>query len=237
MIDWKKYLLVFFITATIFVTAFTISDNFNKKRLAEISSVQDKIALDIAASETQFALLGERSCDSIGESTLSQEIGSLASKLSYTEDKLGGDSPEVLSQKKYYSLLEVKDFLLSKKMTEKCGWKPITILYFYSNAGNCDDCAKEGYVLTHLRETYPEVRVYSFDYDLDFPVITTLRAMYHLNGDLPALVINEKTTVYGYKDEETIINTTPSLKALVEKKAKEAKAATLRATTTPEKKK
>jgi len=145
----KKYLLVFFITATIFVTAFTISDNFNKKRLDEISSIQDKIALDIAASETQFALLGERSCDLVGESTLSKEIGSLASKLSYTESELGSDSPEVLNQKKYYSLLQVKDFLLSKKMTEKCGWRPITILYFYSNTGDCVDCTKEGYVLTN----------------------------------------------------------------------------------------
>ncbi|OHA79890.1 MAG: hypothetical protein A2675_01465 [Candidatus Yonathbacteria bacterium RIFCSPHIGHO2_01_FULL_51_10] len=226
---WKKYVLAFVITAAIFVTALYISNQISAARVNEIAATQDKISLDIAASETQFALLGERSCESVGESTLSDEMGSLAAKLSYTEGRLGSDNPEVLQQKKYYSLLEVKDFLLSKKMTEKCGWKPVTILYFYSNDGDCPDCANEGYVLTHLRQLYPQVRVYSFDYNLDFSIIDTMRTMYHIKGPLPALVINDAKATYGFQDEDTLINSSPQLKAL----AKAAAAAAKNATTTP----
>ncbi|OHA85125.1 MAG: hypothetical protein A2408_02720 [Candidatus Yonathbacteria bacterium RIFOXYC1_FULL_52_10] len=223
MIDWKKYVIVLIITAVIFFTAIGFNDRVNENRVQEITSIQDKIALDIAASETQFDLLQERSCDAFGESTLSDELGELAGKLAYAEERLGAKDEQVLQLKKYYSLLQVKDFLLIKKMSAKCGFKPITILYFYSNEGDCEKCSTEGYVLTHLRETYPEVRVYSFDYHLSFPVIETLKTMYSLEGELPVLILNEKVT-YGFKDENEIIQAMPLLADLKKKRDAEEKA-------------
>ena len=46
---------------------------------------------------------------------LSQELNSLAEKLSYTEGQFGSDNIEVVRLKQYYSLLQIKDYLLSKK--------------------------------------------------------------------------------------------------------------------------
>lgn len=229
MIDWKKYFMVLVITTMIFGTAIVFNNRVNNNRVEEITTIQDKIALDIAASETQFDLLQERSCDALGESTLSRELGELAGKLAFAEERLGAKDEQVLQLKKYYSLLQVKDFLLNKKMSAKCGVKPITILYFYSNEGDCEKCSTEGYVLTHLRETYPEVRVYSFDYHLAFPVIETLKTMYSLEGELPVLILND-TTTYGFKDEEALIEAMPALKAL--KKQRDAEEAATQATTT-----
>ncbi|MHB8652010.1 MAG: hypothetical protein ACYC8S_02640 [Minisyncoccota bacterium] len=232
MVDAKKYSLVFIITIAIFATAFYLNSKLNQSRVAEINAIQDKLSLDIAASETQFNLLPEQSCDGGGDASFSPELGTLIDKLSFMENNLGAENSQVLQLKKYYFLLESKDYLLVKKLSAKCGWHPITILYFYSNNGDCADCEKEGYVLTDLRQTYPEIRVYSFDYNLDFSIISTMRTIFKIHGgELPALVLNGKA-VYGFTDEQTVINTVPELKQLVAKRAKEKTSGSLPSTAT-----
>ena len=141
----------------------------------------------------------------------SEELNNLAQKLSYTEENLGDKNKEVIDLKKYYSLLQVKDYLLVGKINEKCGIKPITIMYFYSNAGDCDDCKREGYVLTKLREEFPEIRIYSFDYNLDLSVVKTMKSIYGIKNTLPALVIWDEA-YYGFKSPEDIEKIIPQLK-------------------------
>lgn len=206
MIDTKKYTFTFFVTTAIFATAFFASNFFSQKRVESVKFIQDSIAIDILASETQFDLLKEVSCQNVSESMLSPELNALGDKLSHTESERGEKDETVIYLKKYYSLLQVKDYLLSKKLAEKCGSKKkqVFIIYFYSNKGTCADCQKEGYVLTRLKEKYPELRVYSFDYDLSLSVIDSLKAIYRINpSPLPALVI-EDTKYTGYKSIEEL---------------------------------
>ncbi len=201
MIDTKKYTFTFFVTTAIFATAFFASNFFSQKRVENVKFIQDSIAIDILSSETQFDLLKEVSCQNVSESMLSPELNALGDKLSHTESERGEKDEDVIYLKKYYSLLQIKDYLLSKKLTEKCGSKKkqVFIIYFYSNKGDCPDCVKEGYVLTRLKEKYPELRVYSFDYDLSLSAIDSLKAIYKINpSPLPALVI-EDTMYTGYK--------------------------------------
>lgn len=213
-----KYLYVLAITSVIFFTAFFASNYFNDKRIAEIRSIEDRIAIDILSSETQYSLLAESSCDIIGTSILSEELGSLGEKLAYAEESRGADNVEVKALKKSYSLLLIKDYLLMNKLSEKCALDPIFILYFYSNEGDCTDCVREGYVLTRLREKYPELRIYSFDYNLDLSAVKTLISIKHIEDSLPALVINDKV-YYGFKSVEDIENTIPELITLAAKVA------------------
>jgi len=198
--DGKKYIYVLAITSMIFFTAVFLSNYFNEKKIAQVREIADKIAIDILSSETQYALLQESSCRDVSNSVLSKELNSLAEKLSYTEESFGKSDGEILSLKQYYSLLQIKDYLLSKRIAEKCGLKSTSVIYIYSNEGDCPDCEKEGYVLTYLQETYPELRVYSFDYHLDLSVIKTLLSVYNIKGELPAIVINEHV-YYGFKDK------------------------------------
>lgn len=196
------------ITSFIFFTAIYFSNYFNNKKLAEVRSIEDKIAIDILSSETQYALLQETSCENAGVGALSQELNSLGSKLSYTESQLGSNNSEVLRLKRYYSLLEIKDYLLSKKITEKCGLKSTSIIYLYSNAGDCPLCEKEGYILTYLGETYPDLRIYSFDYNLDLSAVKTLLSIFKIEKNLPAIVIGDKT-YYGFKEKEELVSLLP----------------------------
>lgn len=205
MIDIKKYLLTLLITTSIFVTAFFASTYFSSLRTENVKEIQDTIAIDILASETQFDLLKEIPCSHINNTMLSEQLSLVGERLSFTENERGGDDARVLYLKKYYSLLQVKDYLLSKKLTDKCGQtkKAVSIIYFYTNRSDCKDCAKQGYVLTRLKELYPELRVYSFDYDLDLSVVNSLKAIYKVGGVLPTIIIDDK--VYsGYKTVEEV---------------------------------
>lgn len=209
--DWLKYFYVFIITAIIFLTAIYLSNYFSNKKISQLKDMGDKISLDILSSETQFSLLTESSCKNIGDNTLSFEVGQLGSKLAYMEEKVGSDNPDFINLKTYYSLLEIKDYLLTKKISEKCKDNTAFILYFYSNQGNCNECQNEGYVLTKLHEMYPEIRIYSFDYDFNIPTIQTLKNIYNIENKLPAMYINGKI-VYGFQDIDDIKKLVPQTK-------------------------
>lgn len=232
--DWRKYAYTFIITALIFTTAIIASNYFSQKRMNEIKNIESRIAVDILASETQFSLLSELSCREITSSFLSKELATLGDKLSYTEESRGSDDAEVLNLKKYYSLLQIKDFLLMQKVNERCGGKNLSLMYFYSNEGDCPDCGKEGYVLTKLRQDYPELRVYSFDYNLDLSALQTLISIYNIENKQPALLINQKP-YYGFKSIDDIKGLIPALKEIDKQRALEEASKDKEATSTTKK--
>lgn len=209
---WLKYILAFVITALIFVTAVIANNFFNEKRIEQLRSIEEGISIDILSLETQFELLQEQSCENISEdSVLSRELDTLASKLSFAESQLGVDNPEVLRLKRHYSLLEIKDLLLMQKVSEKCSLEPIFILYFYSNEkGACSDCTRQGYVLTELAREYPQLRIYSFDYNLDLSALETLISIQNIPDELPVLVINDEL-YSGFQSVEDIETSLPEL--------------------------
>lgn len=229
MIDTKKYLFTLLITSAIFVTAFFASTYFSSLRTSNVKEIQDTIAIDILSSETQFDLLKEIPCSNINNTILSEQLSELGEKLSHTETERGSDDETVIYLKKYYSLLQIKDYLLSKKLAEKCGEvkQPVFVTYFYTNKRDCPDCARQGYVLTRLKQMYPELRVYSFDYDLDLSTIESLRTIYKVEEPLPALIVEDK--VYnGFKSIE-------ELEALLPDSVKVVSATTTEATSTKKK--
>lgn len=226
--EWRKYAFTFLITAAIFATAILASNYFNQRKINEIKEIESRISVDILASETQFSLLSELSCKEISSGLLSKELATLGDKLAFTEGNRGSDDEEVINLKRYYSLLQIKDYLLMQKINERCGANSsasdaLSIMYFYSNEGDCEDCEKEGFVLTRLRQDYPELRVYSFDYNLDLSAIRTLTTIYNVNppaGGLPALLIDDKA-YYGFKSIDDIKEILPALKEIDARKLAE----------------
>lgn len=198
-IDWKKYLIVLLITAGLFVSASYLSNYFGNQKINQLKTIQDKIAIDILSSETQFSLLSELSCKNISDSVFSSELGELGSKLAWSQENLGA-TDEVSYLKKYYSLLQIKDYLLAKKISARCGVKSAFILYFYTTAANCSLCEEESLVLSSLRTEYPELRVYSFDYSTDLSAVTSMLQIYKIKDTvLPALVIDDEVLT-GFHD-------------------------------------
>jgi hypothetical protein len=100
MRDWRKYVLAFVITAAIFGTAFYIASRIDAQRIAEIRATQEAISIDLLSSETQFELLGNLDCSTIAEHpVLTDELNSLAERLSFAESALGPTTPRWSSSK------------------------------------------------------------------------------------------------------------------------------------------
>ncbi len=190
----RNALIALGITIALVSTVAYAINYLNRARVAELSAIQDKISIEILSLDTQFSLLTAAPCDSVASSTLlAHELADLGTRLSYAEDQLGSDNSQVLRLKNQYSLLEIRDYLITKQLAAACNTKPpVTVLYFYSNAGDCINCDRAGYALSYLRNTYPDLRVYSFDYNLDLGALKTLIAVTKVKNTLPAFVINGK---------------------------------------------
>lgn len=177
--------------------AYTVN-YLNRARVAELSTIEDQLSIDTLSLDTQFSLLESTPCDSVASSTtLTSELTDFGNRLSYAENQLGSDNEQVIRLKERYSLLEIRDYLITKRFATVCGTKPVTVLYFYSNAGDCADCNKAGYALSYLHDTYPSLRVYSFDYNLDLGALKTFVAVTGVKNMLPAFIINDKH-YYGF---------------------------------------
>ena len=218
-IDKRRYLIVFLLTITIFLTGFIFSDKLNKKRIVDLGKIEDSVSIDILSSEIQFNLLKELSCKGITEKTvLSNDLKELAQKLTFMENNIKDKSSSFLNLKKKYTLLQLKDYFLMKELSKKCKLNPINIIYFYSNKKNeCESCKKQGYVLTKLLKDNPRLRVYAFDYNLDISALKTLKEIYKVKkSELPVLIIDGKKYTK-YKDVKEVQKILPKLKIIQKK--------------------
>lgn len=213
-IDYSRYLIALIITVALFATTFYASNFFANRKLATVDTISQDIAVDVLSNEIQF-LFKDFSCEEASFAVNSQ-INELGDRLSFMESELGSDDERVIHLKKYYSLLEIKDYLLGKKRVDTCGQskRPIYMIYMYSNKVDCEDCKNQALVLAELRNTYPELRVYTFDYDLPLPPLETLKRIYKLRPEFPITIVEDKP-LYGFTDVDKI-------KSLLPKSLKEA---------------
>jgi hypothetical protein len=194
----KNALIALAITLAIIGTIFFAIESLNRERVKELQSIEDQLATDTLSIETQFALLEEAPCEDVPQGTLlSSELGDLGDRLSFAEEHAGTNDPEVLRLKERYTLLQIRDYLLTKRLADTCDITPVIALYFYSNEGDCADCDKAGYALSYLRQTYPALRVYSFDYHLNLGALRTFVSVEKVEPKFPAFVVNG-TRSYGF---------------------------------------
>jgi hypothetical protein len=194
----RNALIALGITVVLVGTVLFAINYLNQARITELTAIEDQLSIDTLSLDTQFSLLVAAPCDSAATSTtLTDELADLGNRLAYAEGQLGSDNAQVIRLKQQYSLLEIRDYLITKQLAAACGTKPVTVLYFYSNSADCADCDKAGYALSYLRNTYPALRVYSFDYNLDLGALRTFITLNKVQNTLPAFVINSKHS-YGF---------------------------------------
>ena len=215
--DWKKYLIVFFITLGLFLTAIYASDALTSRKLDELQSIQDNISIDLLSSETQYSLLNDLDCSQVSPSSvLSDELNDLSKKIEYSEENIG-KSDQLTQLKESYSLLEIKDYLLMKELTNRCGQKSVFVLYFYTTSQNCSECVKQGYALTALKEKYPDLRVYSFDYGLNLSAVETLEKIYGIKDTVLPAIVSDGQVYTGFHNVQDIETLIPKLKDILPK--------------------
>lgn len=219
--DIVRYIVVFIITVALFISATALSSFLNNRKLADIKEIQDTIAIDIASNETQFQLLQELSCNDLAADSLSDTLNETAEKITYSENNINGKD-QLIQLKRYYSILQIKDYLLMQKIKARCGTDIIPVFYFYTTAENCSECVRQSLVLTKMREEYSILRVYSFDYNLELSALQALIKVFNVEDTkLPALVVNDKLYT-GFKTQEEIEKLLPSLLKIKEANKKKS---------------
>jgi hypothetical protein len=195
----RNLLIALFITAAIGGSVVYAVNHLNDLKLKDLNASQEQLSVDILSLETQISLLESAPCSVVNTDTdLTSELDDLGQRLSFAEKQLGSDDREVILLKQQYSLLEIRDYLITSQLAKTCHTKQITVLYFYSNT-DCPDCARAGNALSYLHDANPSIRVYSFDYDLDLGAQKTFISLRKIGKTLPAFVVNG-TTSYGFTD-------------------------------------
>jgi hypothetical protein len=187
--DLNKYVAAFAIATLMFVVGLFVGATFVNQKIAKINTMEEAMKFDLASVELQDMLIRQEPCSPIA--SFEEELADMESKISYMEDQLGKKDAKVIDLKKYYSIIELKHYLLMNERKGKCGGNYSLILFFYSNADEALlDSEKQGYVLDSIRRGYgPEkVKIYSLDKDLDLDIIRTFVELYKIK-DAPTLVI------------------------------------------------
>lgn len=235
----KRYIYTFIITLAIFFFSIWLSNGFSNKKVQSLRDLESRINLDILSVETRFSLLQKTSCEhivnndnsKINDIGFNEDLNNVALKIKSLENQLGYANDDVISLKKYYSLLQIKDYLLAKEFHDRCKQNTVSILYFYDT--DCVDCAKQSIILDKIISDYPEIRVYYLDKKTDNPALDTLSSIFKV-AQSPTLVINEKTYT-GFQDIQKIESYIPEIKAwkiLNSKNATSTATTTIKATTT-----
>lgn len=202
-INKGKYFIVFVLSTIIFLGGIFLGNNMSERKLTGLNEMEQDIRVQILSMELQYELLATEPCNSINSTPLTKELYELSDRLNFMENNLGVNHQGVLSLKEYYSLLELRQWIFLKKTNEECNRNSTLILYFYSNRGDCDTCKEQGYVLTYIRKKYPDVRIYTFDINIDNIAINAIKDIYIKSDELPILIIDDKT-YYGFKNSDQL---------------------------------
>jgi len=164
-------IISFFLFIGVFSFGYFIAFENYKSIVAE----QDQIYNSLISLQLEKELM-QSSCDNIDLSEFSTELNNMGSFMGELEKKLGKNNPDVIEQKKVFTMLQVQHYLLIKENNENCQKQLPIILFFYSNkAEHIDQAELSGYILSTFRTTNKGTMLYSLDYDLDSNLVRALK--------------------------------------------------------------
>jgi len=194
-ISWKVYLIAGIITIVIFSCGVGLGFFINENKFSSLKQELETIQTQQKDMESEILLansLGKESCE-----TLSYEIEKMTSIASNLGEKISSYNSEMVKDfeisnlKKYYMLSLIEYWYYWESFKKNCNSSVNTILYFYS-LNNCNDCESQGYMLSFLKQKYPDkMMVFSLDADEDLYSINLLKRTYEVNKT-PTLIINNK---------------------------------------------
>jgi len=201
-----QYIAAAVIATALFFIGLYVGNFFSQEKMDVIDTLGKSLQLNTIGSEIQFDLLKDDPCSAVNSSALIDQLFAIGTRLDYMESELGPSAPKVIELKEFYHLLEVRHWMLMKKVQKECSEDVDWILYFYSNAGDCEQCDEQGATLTYLHRKHPLLNIYSFDINIQNPALETLKEMYGVTTT-PILVINGNETVFASSEEiETLLS-------------------------------
>jgi hypothetical protein len=199
-VSWMKLVATISLAVLIFLIGIGIGYFITESKISEILSLEKETRFELESLIIQDQLLEEYPCKDIN--LLTGRVDDLGTKLTFLESQYNKNDPKILELKKPYTLLQVRHYLAMKKMVDKCGYNYSLVLFFYSNSPEeIRESEEQGFVLDYLRKKYRNIKIYSFDAELDMDVISYLLESYEI-AITPSTVIDDKVYVGFHGKEE-----------------------------------
>tara|TARA_Y100000310_G_C20591744_1_gene768440 strand:- start:611 stop:1288 length:678 start_codon:yes stop_codon:yes gene_type:complete len=201
----RRYFFALTISLLLFFFGFLLGYWTVDSKLNYLIDQSDSLRLEAFDYDLERDLVDLYPCDHFASPLFESSLVNLEGDIGMVESTTGYGNPRLIYLKNYYSLLELKHWLFFSKYGEVCSQDYVFVFYFYSNDEEiCADCLPQGYILSRLRDSYDNVKVYSFDSVVSVNSVDLLRQNYNISV-LPSLVINEE--VYeGYVPYDDLVS-------------------------------
>ena len=109
---------------------------------------------------------------------------------------------DFMAIRKSFTEQQINFWILANKVQKSCDSSFKTILYFYSNEANCENCNDQGIYLSYVKKKMTDdLFVFAMNLDLDTSA-TMLKKYYGVDdNEYPTLIINDKKYGFLTKDE------------------------------------
>ena len=207
-ISKNKYLVALIITLAVFVIGVLIGLLITEKRteFLELSGREQKIDFDSLQLQYLYLTTLSDECSAVNKALegsinrLEQTRVKLENYLaqSFTNDK------DFSLTKREYMLSEIRYWLLTLQTKEQCNSDVVSLLYFYSDEEECEDCYLQGTVLTFLKSKFKD-RLFIFSLDSDFerePMLGIFKENYQVTS-VPTIIIKDKK-LEGFVDKDVL---------------------------------
>lgn len=200
-ISYKKHLLSFFITLTVFIAVFLFSSLVNTSRLEYLERSKRELEKEIYA----LNILKADFCKKAEESLLMDELNKIKERLSFVRESLGADQKKVIELEESFSLIQLEYLNIIKKSNQKCDFNLIPIIYIYSieDNNNKSDHKIQKFVFSYLNGKYSNLRFFSFNASLELPEIQRFIPKLEETGKekFPIIIVKEKR-YYEHKNRQ-----------------------------------
>ncbi|MFH1473272.1 MAG: hypothetical protein ABIE55_00065 [Candidatus Aenigmatarchaeota archaeon] len=194
-ISWNVYIMAAALTFIIFFGGLGVGLLFSNEKYQIIRQEFEEFQIQQRDIEFELLLLSSMGTEFCG--TLEYEIGKtsyLASDLGEKVSRYGSDvvrDPDFILLKKNYMITLAQFWSYWEIFKKNCNSSVNTVLYLYS-LEDCSDCQVQGYILSVLKENYPnDIMIFSLDKDVELYSINLLNNIYNVTTT-PTLIINNE---------------------------------------------
>lgn len=192
----RRYLISFIVATVVFILIILLSSTFSYFEFARVSFIQNSFAYDIFLDKLDYTLFEKNVCSTESFEQISKDLNFQGRIIDDLEKKLGKNNDGVLFRKRFYTLIELEHFESIRVMNDFCDSKISNILFFYSNKeGELTKSEDAGKLLDRVAEKNPNsLMIYSFDINLDSPLINKLKIKYGIST-APSVLVNENVLI------------------------------------------
>ena len=206
-LDWNRIILAFLIANLLFFIGIGIG--YFVREIMEKTTItfQQQISNEYVSLETLSMLEKDFPCSSFSLDKSSEKLDYIGSLIDSLEIKKGVNDKGVLEIKKFYTILEARHYVLIKERNLKCNENFSTIIYLYSNKKECKlEVDKISFILSYLIKQYPNLKVYSFDLNLDSEIINFFKSKYKIKNECYSVILNDKIIKNNIQNADDLIN-------------------------------